>query len=689
MAIGYVDNKVTPINEQISSLTSSLAEKASQSDVRLKSVKISQSDVTEEFLQQMAGTTPINTIPQDGSVTTEKVASDNVLWKKASFGTDTTMRIDFIPSGSDLIVRILSDNAYNNTFYRFNADGQMVSSANFGNASLLTYTVPNWSSLIWNMENDTMEIVSWNAPIPKNSILMVNNVLGFPRDGYLVKRYAEMETTIKRKADKVQVSLEFPESLYVYNAYGQFPAIAESNGVYFKFTGNLILYGTVNKTISFTDLYNAVGATNQDQSIEWVQGCIRIREGYRLVYDIFYDEFKVLSYGSDNSAWYIVIVDNQNGQLGNCPIKAIYDHINLRKANVRETSIPLYSRSHVQGKENEVIRLQTENTVNFAWTTDTHNQEHTNMYSLFSHNILNRIDKILNLKAVFHSGDFVPYGRDEKVLSMESIKNTVNRFYDKKRYFPTQGNHDTNGKSGVSAHDLSSVITQKEIYAMIGKHLDNEVVWGSKEYMYYYKDFEDCKIRAIFLNTSDLPIVDDGTGHTTIDILETMAMRQPQFDWLCNTALNFNGKGSDKSNWHTIVFSHFVGIIDNIPGGVDWVNRSLLHPILKAFVTGTSYTGSTSSQFPASVNVNFSSQGTMSLIGNFGGHCHYDTAQKVDGVNYVTSMADYISKWRPEQPDMTAGTYTEMAFDIMTVDKVERKVNLTRFGAGSNRVFNY
>jgi hypothetical protein len=53
-------------------LASSLAHKANQTDVRLKTEKISQSDVTEEFLQQMAGTTPVNSIPQDKSVTPTK-----------------------------------------------------------------------------------------------------------------------------------------------------------------------------------------------------------------------------------------------------------------------------------------------------------------------------------------------------------------------------------------------------------------------------------------------------------------------------------------------------------------------------------------------------------------------------------------------------------------------------------------
>lgn len=49
-----------------------LAEKAQKDEVRLNTVKLGQNDMTEEFLQQMAGTTPINSIPQDKSVTPAK-----------------------------------------------------------------------------------------------------------------------------------------------------------------------------------------------------------------------------------------------------------------------------------------------------------------------------------------------------------------------------------------------------------------------------------------------------------------------------------------------------------------------------------------------------------------------------------------------------------------------------------------
>ncbi|WP_025907732.1 SGNH/GDSL hydrolase family protein [Priestia flexa] len=71
------------VEKQVQDVTAQLAEKAQKSEVRLKTEKISQTDVTEEFLQQMAGTTPINAVPVDNSITPKKTtfmtASENLI----------------------------------------------------------------------------------------------------------------------------------------------------------------------------------------------------------------------------------------------------------------------------------------------------------------------------------------------------------------------------------------------------------------------------------------------------------------------------------------------------------------------------------------------------------------------------------------------------------------------------------
>lgn len=46
--------------------------------------KFDQTYFTDEFLQQMAGNTPVNSTPSDGGVTTEKLANESVTFEKVS-----------------------------------------------------------------------------------------------------------------------------------------------------------------------------------------------------------------------------------------------------------------------------------------------------------------------------------------------------------------------------------------------------------------------------------------------------------------------------------------------------------------------------------------------------------------------------------------------------------------------------
>lgn len=80
-----INNSGAASKEDFNKVNTQLAEKAQKEDVRLKYVKITQSDVSEELLQQIAGNTPINSIPADGSVTLSKTTfqpvSNGVLGK--------------------------------------------------------------------------------------------------------------------------------------------------------------------------------------------------------------------------------------------------------------------------------------------------------------------------------------------------------------------------------------------------------------------------------------------------------------------------------------------------------------------------------------------------------------------------------------------------------------------------------
>lgn len=74
-------------NSRLDAIDASLAEKAQITDVRMKAVKLGQTDMTEEFLQQMAGTTPINAVPAKYSITTDRYAHKSINQNALSFPT--------------------------------------------------------------------------------------------------------------------------------------------------------------------------------------------------------------------------------------------------------------------------------------------------------------------------------------------------------------------------------------------------------------------------------------------------------------------------------------------------------------------------------------------------------------------------------------------------------------------------
>lgn len=70
-------------DDKLTSATTQLEQKVDKGNVSVSDInknlgKLDQTFMTEEFLQQMAGTTPINAVPADGSITTVKLAQNAV-----------------------------------------------------------------------------------------------------------------------------------------------------------------------------------------------------------------------------------------------------------------------------------------------------------------------------------------------------------------------------------------------------------------------------------------------------------------------------------------------------------------------------------------------------------------------------------------------------------------------------------
>lgn len=98
-------NDKNTLNKQMISnfnvLTSQLAHKMNKGDsisvsqINKNLGKLDQSYMNDEFLQQMAGTTPINSVPLDNSITTEKLADNSISHKKLDSNLGGMMRLNY------------------------------------------------------------------------------------------------------------------------------------------------------------------------------------------------------------------------------------------------------------------------------------------------------------------------------------------------------------------------------------------------------------------------------------------------------------------------------------------------------------------------------------------------------------------------------------------------------------------
>lgn len=348
--------------------------------------------------------------------------------------------------------------------------------------------------------------------------------------------------------------------------------------------------------------------------------------------------------------------------------------------------IPDYWVSHLNSKINTIKTLQLSNGNNkfsFAVIADLHWEQNYKKSPALLKKVVNDCD----INCIIQPGDFTidNIAKDValiKIREMMSIFKSVGALF-----MPTMGNHDDNSYNASSSLNmkLSNTITKGEQYSEVFRQLGNNVTYGETG-TYYYWDDNFHKIRIISIDCLDMSYEDDGTGKM---VYKTFGYRQAQLTWLCEKALN-----TPDNTWQVVVFTHgspFTNI--EMPGnGTPPINSDIVMDILGAFKAKTSYTNTVvnNNDFDVTINADFTGKGG-DVIALVCGHTHNDYILKWNNdIQVVTTLNDgYHFTGVGDAPEKVAGTTTEQAFDIFTVDKSTRTVNITRIGAGSDRSFIY
>ena len=253
--------------------------------------------------------------------------------------------------------------------------------------------------------------------------------------------------------------------------------------------------------------------------------------------------------------------------------------------------------------------------------------------------------------------------------------------------FWIKGNHDSGAWSNNALDgekpNPNNTLTENELLQLYHCNTSRYEEVRDGNSFYFYKDYPDVKVRLIGLNSLDDDDQLDADGNYAKKDINYHSFRQPQLNWLANTALKV------PSDYQVILFFHtpLDGAFSTKNG---MVNSGHLQSIIQAFKNGTSISiNDVSSKEPINdLNVDFTQQGPGTIIGIFNGHYHTDNYDNslIPGVSMIEENASLNNG---KVTTRICNTDSEDAWDLVSVNTKTRSVNMYRFGEGNDRHFNY
>lgn len=244
------------------------------------------------------------------------------------------------------------------------------------------------------------------------------------------------------------------------------------------------------------------------------------------------------------------------------------------------------------------------------------------------------------------------------------------------------GNHDDGSPMMYTRNIPDGIIKEAELKELFATTTPRFGEKRDGDSLYFFKDYDEHKIRVITLWTNDVPEdVLASDGNLKYPRWLWHGFRQQQLNWLANTALKV------PTGYQVIIMAHAPlsadKWVDDDPN-VHCINHDLVAGIINAFVTGSTYVNKgTVKDWEASVNCDFTSQGAGTLIGWFDGHKH---REKID-VHNDFKQVEMVNDFPPKLTDV--GTEHEGAMTVISIDTANKQVDLLGWGRATNRSMTY
>lgn len=529
--------------------------------------------------------------------------------------------------------------------------------------------------------NDTYKLAEWLVSVGLSEEI-IKQLEKWLIDGTLKtiineELFNQLNDNIKlnsKAIDNINISsyLVYPYTFRIYQSN------ADNGLVTFHWEG--LLYNK-NISVNYTELIEKF-KKNIMLSYQGFDKSLFIRSSELFIFNTIDNIFEIIEIGKFEIGKHKLLLNNING----CATKGdLCMYTNYYRDWDKETSNNPISNEQKYDVANSLsihsFNLST-NSVSFAFITDIHQQEFYSGYYSQGLNVINKMlsDSILDF--CINGGDNILKGNRIEAMANHTILS--NRM--KGKFYYSKGNHDGNG-SDNELQEYSDRVWNQDLYNIYCRKFKNDVEFGSKNNIYYYKDIDE-KLRLIVLNTHDIP---ESSHNGIMDYNDNniAAMRHDQLVWFSKILEESNGK-------HLLIVGHKAPLSENdgiIGNGNGWnYNSDIVRNIIKAYKNKTSYSWNTKNDdptFDTNGSINCSNLLESSVICWLAGHTHYENYVSADNIAYVTRNCDYIRNWKDNQIERIEGKYTQYSFSMFSINKEERQVKVTNAGVGSSTYWNY
>lgn len=461
-------------------------------------------------------------------------------------------------------------------------------------------------------------------------------------------------------------------------------------GIFVKFDNITIYDGRYRIIKQWSDVLSDIGKTGTVAD-DRTENVLLLNNGgaynWALAFDLITNKFVIKEDTTAlPTARYIYLAYSKEGN--GCG-EICYQYDSIKVANTR-TLIKDVNQSYITRlRTKQMELLQAKDFFCFGFCTDVHfGMLNTGVfYPNVTNTIMNDTDNYIGLDAIINGGDDILNGTMVKQHGLDALKKEFESI-DLSKFIPCVGNHDHNGVGDTmaSVQKREWVITDKELEALYFRKCSNTYRPDGK--LYYYRDFDEKKVRIIVLNTQDVPIEFNNNDELVYDPNIIFGIGQEQFNFIIN-ALDISGK-SDANDWKIIFVMHVppYSASEGFVSNSELINRSIFRGILNAFVTKGTYSGSYidseySGIFSVNVSVDYQTNPKPGkMIGVFCGHTHKDQYVDTDGFNCIGTQSSYPTDdlGKGGSPYMPVHTYDEFAIDVVILDDMQKKIVIKRLG---------